>query len=400
MTIQEFLHNHHAAPEQIHAAESLSLLLEDMELGLSGHGNIPMLPSYLSPAISIPAGGRCCVLDAGGTNLRTALAVFDESGMCRLEQLTQQPMPGTKGELTFDAFYGALAEPLRRLGSFERVGFCFSYNTTMNRSLDGILDFWCKEVAVPEAVGRPVGGSLKAALGSGCKHIHVLNDSVAAMLGAGNVQAGIILGTGINVCYTEQCRKIPKIRQSLRADTMIISTEVGEFSRLPKSDFEQAVIDASDAPGNAHAEKQCSGGYLGQTISRAWDAAAREGLLPSDFLNTGWDLAHISHYLSLASDSPIIHHPSAMEIARLTIHRAAKIAAIVCAGPLCMVSCNREPIRIAMEGSQYWKLTGFREAFHQELDALLAPFGIRYEIVKSENACLIGAARAAFAEEM
>lgn len=53
-----------------------------------------------------------------------------------------------------------------------------------------------------------------------------------------------------------------------------------------------------------------------------------------------------------------------------------------------------------MEGSQYWKLTGFRDAFHQELDSLLEPYGIRYEIVKSENSCLIGAARAAFAERM
>ena len=55
---------------------------------------------------------------------------------------------------------------------------------------------------------------------------------------------------------------------------------------------------------------------------------------------------------------------------------------------------------IAMEGSQYWKLTGFREAFHLELDALLAPAGIRYEIIGVENACLIGAARAAFANRM
>ena len=65
-------------------------------------------------------------------------------------------MPGTNGELSLDAFYGALAEPLQSIGNYERVGFCFSYNTTINRDLDGILDFWCKEVQVPEAVGRPV----------------------------------------------------------------------------------------------------------------------------------------------------------------------------------------------------------------------------------------------------
>ena len=141
MTTQEFLIRHRAAPEQIHAGDSLTKLLEDMARGLSGDGNIPMLPSYLSPNISIPAGSKCCVLDAGGTNLRTALAVFDEDGSFRLEQIRKQPMPGTGGELSLDAFYGALAEPLRAIGNYERVGFCFSYNTTMNRDLDGILDF-------------------------------------------------------------------------------------------------------------------------------------------------------------------------------------------------------------------------------------------------------------------
>ena len=400
MTIQDFLKVHRAAADHIPASECLELLLEDMELGLAGLGNLPMLPSYLTPSISVPSGARCCVLDAGGTNLRTALAVFDETGACRLEQIRKQPMPGTEGELSFDAFYGALAEPLRLLGHYDRVGFCFSYNITMGRALDGPLDFWCKEVRVPEAVGRPVGASLRRALGPDCNLIHVLNDSVAAMLGGGDVRAGVILGTGVNVCYTEQCRCIPKIRESLSADTMIISTEVGEFSRIPKSDFEQAVIDASDAPGNAHAEKQCAGGYLGGIITRAWNAAAREGLLPASFRDGAWDLAGISEYLAGGNCGSLPRHPDALEIALETVRRAAKIAAILCAGPLLRIPRQRLPLRIAMEGSQYWKLTGFRPAFHHALDALLEPYGIRYEIVKSENTCLIGAARAAFAEKM
>lgn len=399
MTAQEFLRNHHADPEQIHGAESLAELLGDMEAGLSGRGNIPMIPSYLNPSISVPGGTRCCVLDAGGTNLRTALAVFDESGVCRLEQIERQPMPGTEGDLTFEAFYERLAAPLRRLGHYDRVGFCFSYNITMGRSLDGPLDFWCKEVQVPEAVGRPVGASLQAALGDGCSRIHVLNDSVAAMLGAENVQAGIILGTGVNVCYTEQCRNIPKIHEALQADAMIISTEVGEFARLPKSDFEQAVIDASDAPHSAHAEKQCAGGYLGEIITRGWTAAAREGLLSPAFLDSSWDLAEISRYLA-AEPCKIPQCSNALEIAEATVRRAAKIAAILCAGPLIRISGHKGVLRVAMEGSQYWKLTGFRDVFHRELDALLEPCGIRYEIVRTEDSCLIGAARAAFAKRM
>ena len=36
-----------------------------------------MLPSYLSTKIAVPEGAVCAVLDAGGTNLRTARAVWD-----------------------------------------------------------------------------------------------------------------------------------------------------------------------------------------------------------------------------------------------------------------------------------------------------------------------------------
>jgi len=400
MTAHDFLTAHNASAEQLNGPEALAHLLEDMTLGLAGQGKIPMLPSYLTPDISVQPGDRCCVLDAGGTTLRTALAVFEEDDSCRLEQLQKVPMPGTGGELSAGQFYTALAAPLLRLGSYEKVGFCFSYNVTLDRTLDGPLDFWCKEVQVPEAVGQPVGASLKAALGAGCSQVHVLNDSVAAMLGAGNVQAGIILGTGINVCYTEQCMNIPKIKEPLNADTMVISTEVGEFDRLPKSDFEHAVIAASAAPGNAQGEKQCSGGYLGEIITQAWNTAAEEGLLPPSFRQGTWSLAEISAYLAGEAVSPIPVDPIAAEIARELIHRAAKIAAILCAGPICMVKNGKNPLQIAVEGSQYWKLAGFREAFHRELDTLLAPRGIGYTIVKSENACLIGAARAAFAGTM
>ena len=393
MTVQAFLTAHNAAPEQIPAKESLALLLEDMNQGLSGQGNIPMLPSYLSPDISIVPGARCCVLDAGGTTLRTARAVFDADGSCRLEQLTSGPMPGTRETLSAAEFYQALATPLLVLEDWEQVGFCFSYNVTLDRTLDGPLDFWCKEVKVPEAVGMQVGASLKAALGPNCRRVHVLNDSVAAMLGGGNVQVGIILGTGVNVCYTEQCKNIPKLTETLNAPSMIISTEVGEFARLPKSDFEQAVIANSDAPENAQAEKQCSGGYLGQIISLAWNRASEEGLLPQEFCQGTWTLAQISNFLT---NQQIPQEADA--IARALIHRAAKVAAIVCAGPIC--KAGSQVLSIAVEGSQYWKLTGFREAFHQELDTLLAPYGISYNIVKKENACLLGAARAAFAKTM
>ena len=387
MNALEFMARWGADAQAIDGKACLDALLRQMEEGLAGRGRIPMVPSYLPPQIAVPDGAVCAVLDAGGTNLRTARAVWDGTAW-KLEKLRRQAMPGTRGELSCEELYGALAAPVKELGTFERVGFCFSYNVSLDRSLDGPLDFWCKEVRAPEAVGKPVGASLAKALGGG--RVHVLNDSVAAMLGAGEAQVGVILGTGVNVCYGERCDAIPKGPGDLRAEHMIISTEVGEYDGFPRSAFEEAVIAASDAPDSAIAEKQCAGGYLGDVIAAAWAAAREEGLL--DTIPPA-DLGSVSRLLTEAP------HSTAAQIAAVAVHRAAKIAAVLCAGPILRAARDASPVRVAVEGSQYWRLTGFREAFHRELDELL-PDGIVCRIVRSENACLIGAARAAWAEKM
>lgn len=403
MNMEDFLKKHYATAAQIPAAQCLQALLEELRLGLEGQGRLPMLLSYLSADIALRSGDCCCVLDAGGTNLRTALAVLGPDGTWQLQQLRSQPMPGTREELSHHALYEALAAPVKELGRCEKVGFCFSYNVTLGRNLDGTLDFWCKEVRSPEAVGKPVGASLRQALGSNCQSVHVLNDSVAAMLGAGTpgdpVQVGIILGTGINVCYLERCENIRKLPEALPG-SMIISTEVGEFHRIPQSDFERAVIAATDAPGSAPGEKQCAGGYLGDIIRCAWRAAADEGILPPYFSDWSGNLSDISRALSGESVPVLSNCPEALDMAGHLIRRAARVAAILCAGPMIFAARSGKHLRAAVEGSQYWKLTGFREAFHRELDSLLKPWGITYEILRSENACLIGAACAAFATPM
>ena len=402
MTVSEFLTAHTLCPEQIPAEECLAKLLQDMEQGLQGRGQIPMLPSYLSASARPPRNTRCCVLDAGGTNLRSALAVFDEDGTCHIQNLRQGPMPGTQGPLSADAFYASLAHLARSTGETGRIGLCFSYNVLLERNLDGILQAWCKEVQVPDAVERPVGQSLQAALGISGRKVHVLNDSVAAMLGAssgGDVKVGIILGTGINVCYEERCEAIPKVERNLRAQSMIISTEVGEFDDIPKSDLDLALFAATGEPQLAHGEKQCAGAYLGDLICRAWQAAAGEGLLDGSFSQIQCSLPQISDMLA-GKKTEIPASADACRIAETLIHRAAKIAAILCAGPVLRCTAPGEEVRIAVEGSQFRKLHGFRDHFRQELDALLRFRNIRFAFVETENACLKGAALAAFAEAM
>lgn len=400
MNVSEFIDRYNLAPEAIDAQSCLCALLEEMALGLQGKGNIPMIPSYLPLEVQPLSQTPCCIIDAGGTNLRYARAEFQQDGQCHISHLRKTTMPGTTGELTFREFYDTLAGFVRETGCEAHIGLCFSFNVLLERSLDGILHSWCKEVRVPEAPGKPVGSSLRAALGSSCRTVRVLNDSTAALLGAHHadprIRVGLILGTGINVCYPERCSEIPKVPGDLKADQIIVSTEIGEFQGIPKTVFDQEVISASDEPQMAHAEKQCSGAYLGELVCCAWQTAAREGLLTNDFLRH-YSLPQISDYLA-GQDTAIPQSNAARKIAGAMIHRAAKIAAILTAGPVlrsCQTSCT-----MVIEGSQYSRLTGFGEAFRQELGTLLKPHGISCEIIQLENSCLLGAALAAFAQPM
>ena len=402
MDMERFIARHGLSPDSIDGPGCLQRLLREMDLGLAGEGNIPMIPSYLSLDTRPVPEEPCCVLDAGGTNLRIARAVFEKNGGCILEGLEKTAMPGTQGELSAEKFYEILANYAKATGAAERVGFCFSYNVLQDRTLDGILHSWCKEVRVPDAPGRPVGASLRQAIGERCEHITVLNDSTAALLGAHGqdpeITLGLILGTGINICYSEKCRNIPKVPADLRQETMIVSTEIGEFDGFPKSTFDVSVIEGSDEPAMAHAEKQCAGAYLGGIISLAWQAAAGEGLLEEAFL-APVDLPRISAYLA-GEDVGLPESPAAKLLAETVLHRAAKIAAVLAAGPTVKSCAPGSRCRMVIEGSQFEKLTGFAGFFCRELEALLQPREIAFSVAKVENSCLLGAAIAAFAEPM
>lgn len=402
MKVKEFIKKYALSPDEIPGQRCLRDLCREMELGLEGKGNLPMIPSYLSvDTVPVP-GTPCCIIDAGGTNLRYARSEFDGSGRCHISGLRKTAMPGTAGALTFREFYDTLAGFVRETGCETSIGLCFSFNVLQDRTLDGILHSWCKEVRVPEAVGKPVGASLRHAVGSRCQRVRVLNDSTAALLGAHHadprIRVGLILGTGINVCYSERCAEIPKLPRGVNAEHMIISTEIGEFRGIPKTVFDRAVIAASDEPEMAHAEKQCSGAYLGDLISWAWQTAAREGVLGEAFL-TYQTLPRISDYLAgAATDIP--EDAAAREIAETMVCRAAKIAAILTAAPIARSCVPGETCTMVIEGSQYSRLTGFGDSFRRELEGLLAAHGISVAITQMENSCLMGAALAAFAQPM
>ena len=68
-----------------------------------------MLPTFISADGTVPRGEKILVLDAGGTILRRAVAWFDENGKIVIDRFERYPMPGTRGELSVEAFFDEIA---------------------------------------------------------------------------------------------------------------------------------------------------------------------------------------------------------------------------------------------------------------------------------------------------
>lgn len=407
MTAREFLIRHNQSPCQIDGAQCLEKLGESASDGLRGRGGLPMIPAYLSGSAQIPEDGVCAVMDAGGTNLRTAQARF-QNRKCTIENVKTIPMPASSGEvLSKDQLYGRIASELSRLENVRSVGCCFSYLVDIERSLDGRLRGWCKEIRCPDAVGQFVGKSITEAL-PGCEAVAVLNDTTAALLGAkarlgaheSNL-VGLVMGTGVNVCYTEDRQKIGKLESDISCPDMIINTEVGEFDGIPLGAFEREVIQHTDDPSAAQAEKQCSGAYLADIIAAALGGAVAEGCI-----------ARAPHMLHLGQVSDFLENPAGeiaesfdegdipfvRELMDLAVDRAAKIGAILCAEFVRRSAKDAGAAVIVAEGSLFWKMYRFPERFSRELSKLIP--GISFRIERAEGACLEGAAMAAFAHAM
>ncbi len=88
--VQDFLEAHDMEPERVDPKREAALMLEDMRRGLAGEkSDMPMIPTYLSNDAQLPLGRSVAVIDAGGTNFRSALVCFEEDG-CRVSELNNR----------------------------------------------------------------------------------------------------------------------------------------------------------------------------------------------------------------------------------------------------------------------------------------------------------------------
>ena len=276
------------------AAQAIGQFVQQGASALAGSpSSLLMLPSYLKAEGALPLGEKVIVIDAGGTNLRIALACFDEKYECILSDEQHYPMPGTLGPISAAEFFGQLADIVAPYApQSSLIGFCFSFPCEITPQLDGRLLTFNKEIQVTGAKGKLVGESLREALqAKGLDapwKIVVLNDTVATMMGGfaeGRQQQcedyiGLILGTGTNMCYLEQCSRIRKdLTLASQPGRICINTESGGYDGFLLSDFDRAVDQDSGLPDYHLFEKMISGAYQGSFVLHMLKAAAEDGLL-------------------------------------------------------------------------------------------------------------------------
>ena len=420
--------------------------IAEMERGLKGEkSSLPMIPAYISPVSRIIPGKTVIALDAGGTNLRSALVSFDENGKAVTGESRRAPMPGTQGRLSADAFFDGIADvtaplieaahgnPRRKI---EGIGFCFSYNMEITKETDGILRAFSKEIDVPEVLGRVIGSGLRDALArrkvAAPEKIVLLNDTVATLLsGLAELPAndfrvedrcgteagpviGFILGTGFNTAYPEKC--IPKIGFDNPASPQIVVCESGNFAHRYMGELDREFDSGTKTPGTYTLEKAASGAYLGPLYFHILSRAIRDGVISfnrqDEFLSRP--------VLSTKELNAFLHEPFAQAgavgglfgkdergaltafvyIASIVVERAALLSAsLVAAAAEKAAGQNHDPlapVRVAVEGTTFMVFKGMRKAIEAHLHAILNRKKPRSCIIAPvEQASLFGAAVAA-----
>ena len=425
--VGKFLRKYEMDHCRVDLEENCSTFMSEMKKGLEGkESSLLMIPTYISIDSEIPLNEPVIVIDAGGTNFRVAVVYFDSGKNAVIEDFKVYPMPGTKGELSKDEFFDAMAGYIQPvLHRSNKIGFCFSYPVVILPNKDGRLVKFSKEVKVRDVDGELIGENLlKAVRKLGCKDnksLVLLNDTVSTLLGGkasypGRVfdsYMGFILGTGTNTSYIEKSSEIGKLPHLKDSEsTMIINVESGNYNKMPRGiiDFE---FDSGTAnPGSYAFEKAVSGAYQGGIIFAIVRKAAGDGLFSSGFA------AKITGDLSLSSREidDFLYYPYGNNVLAecclddddrkclymiidSIMERAAKLVTINLTAVILRTGKGTNPcspVCVTADGSTFYK----SKLFKAKLDYYIKTYTndkmhVYCEFVKAENGTLIGTAIAA-----
>lgn len=414
---RDFLERHGMTPESVDPDVYIYRMLSEMKSGLAGEAcSMDMIPTYLSNDGELQSGVQAAVIDAGGTNFRSALVRF-QSGGYTVTDMIKRRMPGTEAPCTWEEFIRFTADAIEPLmDRAEVIGFCFSYAAVITPERDGRVITIDKEVVVEGCEGQLVGASLLQELerrGITGKRIVILNDTVAVLLGmaAGLDKSkysgftGQVSGTGTNTCVSLPVSAIGKL--GLEGDRgMIINLESGKYDGIKGGEFDRLLDEESHNPGQKHFEKLTAGVYLGEICHLMLNAAADEGLLSAacaekvrslpvfdSAVLDAWACGEGFEMLGGDEDD----HVFAQTLSLALFHRSARCMCVNLLALAELIGGGRDkPICMLAEGSLVQK----GRCYRPELERLLQLYGtekrgIALELHVGQETTLPGSAAAA-----
>ncbi len=409
--VQDFVERYQIDYNLIDLEREVPKLLEEMQAGLDGKpSSLLMLPTYLTPGREARQGARVLCVDAGGTNLRLAVAQIDEGGFC-MGEMEKHIMPGVEHEVSAEEFFRKLAEYIfPYLQQTTEISISFAYRASAMPDLDCEIIEISKEVKVRDAGGKRLAHEIDAQLrrmGAPSCTFTVINDSVATAL-SGMAEhpgfgafTGTILGTGANCCYLEAVGKIGKISGGDAAAGMVINTEMGSYDKMQRSVLDDEFTQQSQIPDKGKMEKMMSGAYLGGLCGLVLNRAVQEGVLQSKTDFAGLTTKQVNDFLhercmdGLHAEDVEAAHAILLNLVR----RAGRLLALQMAG--CATKSIRQNQRICLtiEGTTYDKMFGLKEEALRCLHAYCAAHGLEDTVSQVDLAVMKGCAIAALSAE-
>jgi len=403
----------------------------EMTAGLKGESSsLAMIPSFISIDKEVNINQPVVVLDAGGTNLRTAVVSMNDQGVVDIGEFSKCAMPGTSGVLTKEQFFDAFADfVIPNLDHSETIGFCFSYAAEITPDCDARLLYWSKQIEVPSVVNTMIGSGLLECLARRGyeRRVVILNDTVATLLAGKSMgltrgysaYVGFILGTGTNTAYVERNANITKRSDLDPAGSMAINVESGGFKNIKQCRFDKLLDQRTNDVGCYTFEKMISGGYLGSLGTVVLIEAAKAGMFSQSAtvailerdgsVDCEWqpfsnkDLDDFCGN-SPADDNPFLdpaYNDADKQMVRTlcspVYERAAVLAAVNIASAIIKTGAGNDPahpVCVNVDGSTYYRtLTAdFKQRVQGELKTLLEKRNLSYELVHVAESPVIGAA--------
>lgn len=283
--------------------ELTELFERELENGLKRtDGMLRALPTFV---FNLPKGselGKYLTVDLGGTNLRIGLVELLGSGEFKIKKdstVIPDSLKCGSGKVIFD-FIAQNIETFLEHPEIEaelplKLGFTFSFPVEQESLAHGTILGWSKEIEGKDVIGMDAVALLQEALHSRGLDIAVkalVNDTVGTLLAQiyrdDRTRMSVILGTGSNAAYVENCSNIPKLKfkDNESHSQTVINIEWGSFGDspsnttiLPVTRFDD-ILNLESKNRNLHRyEKMISGMYLGEIFRLVLVEAVEKGYL-------------------------------------------------------------------------------------------------------------------------